>query len=61
MSADASRISDRDGWDPATFSYQWLADDVEMSGATSPSYTVTDAELGKTLKVRVSFTDDRGN
>ena len=60
MSADASRISDRDGWDPATFSYQWLADDVEMSGATSPSYTVTDAELGKTLKVRVSFTDDRG-
>ena len=58
--ADVSRISDRDGWDPATFGYQWLADDAEIAGATSSSYTVTDAVLGRTLKVRVTFTDDRG-
>ncbi len=61
MNADVSRISDRDGWDESTFNYQWLADDAEITGATSSSYTVTDAELGKTLRVRVSFTDDRGN
>ena len=60
LDADASRISDRDGWDESTFSYQWLADDVEISGATGSSYTVTSAELGKTLKGRVTFTDDRG-
>ena len=58
--ADVSRIKDRDGWDPATFGYHWLADDVEIAGATSSSYTPTDAVLGKTLKVRVTFTDDRG-
>ena len=60
MNADVSRISDRDGWDESTFSYQWLADDAEITGATGSSYTVTTAELGKTLKVRVTFTDDRG-
>ena len=61
LNADVSRISDRDGWDEANFNYQWLADDAEITGVTSSSYTVADAELGKTLKVRVSFTDDRGN
>ena len=60
MNAGVSHISDRDGWDESTFSYQWLADDAEITGATSSSYTVADTELGKTLKVRVSFTDDRG-
>ena len=60
MEADVSYISDRDGWDTTTFSYQWLADDAEITGATGSSFTVTDAELGKTLKVRVTFTDDRG-
>ena len=41
-------------------SFQWLADDAEITGATSSYYTVPDTDLGKTLKVRVSFTDDRG-
>ena len=53
-------INDRDGLTNATFSYQWLADDAEVTGATSSSYTVAATDLGKTLKVRVSFTDDRG-
>ena len=54
------QIRDRDGMDNATLSYQWLADDVEVTGATSSRFTVTSAEQGKTLKVRVTFTDDRG-
>ena len=61
LSADVSDIYDRDGWDVATFSYQWLADDAEIAGATGSSYTVAAADLGKALGVRVSFTDDRGN
>ena len=59
-SADVSSIRDRDGLDNATFSYQWLADDTEIAGATSSSYRVAATDLAKTLKVRVSFTDDRG-
>ena len=56
-----SGISDGDGLTNATFTYQWLADDAEINGATGSSYTLTDADAGKTVKVRVSFTDDEGN
>ena len=61
MNAYVSSIKDRDGWDESTFSYQWLADAADITGATDFSYTVADTDLGKTLKVRVSFTDGRGN
>ena len=61
LNADTSEIKDRDGLSNATFDYQWLADDAEISGATGSSYTVAATDLGKTLKVRVSFTDDRGS
>ena len=60
MSAVDYSINDRDGLTDATFSYQWLADDVEIPGATSSSYTAASADEGKAIKVRVSFTDDRG-
>ena len=65
LSADTSGISDDDGADDADFEYQWLAndgnEDVEISGATGRTYTPVDADEGKTIKVRVSFTDDDGN
>ena len=61
LTADTSGITDPDGLDNATFSYQWLADDVDISGATGASYTLTDFEEGKAVKVTVSFTDDAGN
>ena len=65
LSADTSGISDDDGADHADFEYQWLAndgnEDVEISGATGRTYTPVDADEGKTIKVRVSFTDDDGN
>ena len=38
-----------------------LADDAEINGATASTYTLTDADAGKAIKVRVSFTDDAGN
>ena len=50
-----------DGLVSATFTYQWLADDVAIDGATGSSYTVTDGEVGKAIRVRVSFTDNAGN
>ncbi len=59
--ASTSGISDADGVASASFTYQWLADDAEISGATGSSYTLADADVGKAIKVTVSFTDDAGN
>ena len=61
ITAGATGISDDDGLDNAIFSYQWLADDAEINGATASSYTLADADAGKTITGRVSFTDDAGN
>ena len=61
LTADTSGISDADGLASATFAYQWLADDAALASATGGSYILTTSEMDKTIKVRVSFTDDAGN
>ena len=61
LTADTSDIADSDGLTNATFTYQWLADDADISGATGSTYTLADADSSKAIKVRVSFTDDAGN
>ena len=43
------------------FRYRWLAGDAAISGATGSTYTLADGDVGKTITVRVSFTDDAGN
>ena len=58
LKADTSGIADADGLENVTFSYQWLADDADIAGAAGSTYTLADADEGKTVKVRVSFTDD---
>ena len=65
LTVDTSGIADDDGLDNATFSYQWIANDgtsdTDITGATDSTYTLVVAEEGKTIKVKVSFTDDAGN
>ena len=61
LTADTSGIADADGLANATYSFQWLADDTEIAGATSLTYTLVDADEGKAAKVEVTFTDDAGN
>ena len=61
LEVDTSGISDADGLENATFTYQWLADDADINGATGSTYTLADADEGKAIKVEVSFTDDEGN
>ena len=56
-----SAITDADGMDDATFSYQWLRNNVAISGATSSTYVLVSADEDNTIKVRVSFTDDEGH
>ena len=65
LTADTSGIADEDGLTNPTYVYQWLtgdgASDADIVGATSLTYTLSDDDKGKTVKVRVSFTDDAGN
>ena len=65
FTADTSGIADEDGMDSASFSYQWISNyagtDSEIDGATGSTYTVATDDVGKTVRVRVSFTDDRGH
>ena len=65
LTADTSGITDDNGTENATFAYQWIANggtsDTDIQGAAGSTYTLADADEGKTIKVRVSFTDDAGN
>ena len=61
LTANTTDISDSDGLNKATFTYQWLADDADITDATGSTYTLVAADEGKTVKVRITFTDDAGN
>ena len=75
LTVDTSGITDDDGMTNAYFTYEWLADDsylIYISGdyphgfysthyVRGPTHTVRSRDVGKTIRVRVSFTDDAGN
>ena len=61
LMADTSSIADVDGLEDASFIYQWLAGDADISGAAGSTYTLANTDEGKTVRVQVSFTDDADN
>ena len=61
LAASTSGIADADGLTKPTFTYQWLRDDTDIGEATKNTYTPVDADVGRTVRVRVTFTDDAGN
>ena len=65
LTASTTGITDADGLTNASYSYQWIANDgtsdSDIADATSSSYTLVAADAGKTIKVKVTFTDDNGN
>ena len=61
LTADTGGIEDDDGLADAVYSYQWLADDADVAGATSDTYTPVADDVGKAIKVKVSFRDDRNH
>ena len=69
LTATKGTIADADGLTNAdngvagySYTYQWVrvdgANEAYISGATSHTYTLADADEGKRIKVRASFTDD---
>ena len=65
LAAGIRSIADADGLDAAIFEYQWVSNDVnadtDIAGATDSTYTIVPGDRGRTIKVRVSFTDGAGN
>ena len=61
LTADTDGIEDDDGLADAVYSYQWLADGADVAGATSDTYTPVADDVGKAIKVKVSFRDDRNH
>ena len=66
LTAGTTGIMDADGLTSVSYTYQWIrvaTDNTEtnISGATASTYTLVAADLGTTIKVRVSFTDDASN
>ena len=66
LTAGAGDIADADGLTGVSYSWQWVrvesdGTEADISGATSATYTPVAADVGRTLKVRASFTDDAGN
>jgi Ca2+-binding RTX toxin-like protein len=45
---------------PGAISYQWLRNGSVVDGATAGSYVLTQADVGKPMSVRVSYTDGMG-
>ena len=68
---DTDGLPDKDGdgivgeADDFTFTYQWIRVDgatgTDIAGATGSSYLLVADDAGKTVKVRVGFTDGAGN
>ena len=68
LAAATTGIADVDGLTSPTYGYQWIRVDADgtsnptdIVGAASGTYTQVRADVGKKLRVKVSFTDDDGN
>ena len=55
-----STISDGNGFDPANVTYTWVADNKVLSGSTSGTYLLTDADVGSMISLIVNYTDNDG-
>ncbi|MFP7571087.1 DUF4214 domain-containing protein [Marivita sp. S2033] len=58
--ARTDAVFDRDGYDEAGSSFQWLRDGEPISGATGKLYTITADDRGAALSVQLTFTDGAG-
>ena len=64
LTASTTGIDDADGLTDPTYGYQWIRVDdgteTPITDATSETYLLVEADAGKKIKVKVSFTDDGG-
>ncbi|SPJ31138.1 hypothetical protein [Falsiruegeria mediterranea] len=58
LTADTTELEDIDGLN--TFTYQWQRDGEDIAGATSISYQLEQADVGRKITVVTSYTDGGG-
>ena len=58
LTAMTGSLSDGDGL--GALRYQWLRDGAEIERANGTTYTLTDADIGARITLRVSYTDGQG-
>ena len=65
LTASTTGIADANGLTTPTYTYQWIrvdgTDEADIASANSSTYPLGAADLGTTLKVRVTFADDLGH
>ena len=65
LTADTTGITDDDGLDNVSYTYQWVRNDgnsdTDIVGATDSGYILVADDVGKTIKVEVTVTDDAEN
>ncbi len=59
LTTDTSGISDADG--VTNFTYEWLRGSSAIAGATGSTYVVTSSDIGSTISVKVTYTDNQGS
>ena len=50
-------VTDADGVPTTGMTYQWLANGVAITGATAKTFTLGQAQVGKAISVKASYTD----
>ena len=65
LAAETTGIADADGLENVVYRYQWIRSDgvteEAIAEATGESYQVQEADVGRLVRVRVVFRDDRDN
>ena len=61
LSVNTNDVTDLNGINTSTNAYQWLRGGSEISGATASTYTLIEEDVGSTITVRYSFTDNQNN
>ena len=66
LTAATSAIADANGLTGVSYAYQWIQvatdnTETDISGAMASTYILLAGDLGKTIKVKVTFTDDASN
>ena len=65
LTASTTGIADANGLTTPNYTYQWIrvdgTDEADIASANSSTYPLGAADLGTTLKVRVTFADDLGH
>lgn len=60
-SASTGSWNSNEAYNPASYTYQWTRSNVDISGATTSTYTTTAADAEKVIGIKIKATNQRGD